>query len=500
MAHKRQLSRPAARGGRARRHGRLRLNHGLRKLHLVLDAFTLASAMALTLFLHGHLRAVWPQLKALPHPSSYAALALLAFPLWLVLAAAMDLHSTFERARSLGALVADLVKLHLAGFVCLAVAQFLTQTAINRSATLLLMGCSLGLMFVERLALRGWARYQHGRGHGQQRLLIVGQPSGRMADFIRDVRGEPLAPALVGVLQPLVSDGDLSLPPPRGLDDVPILGTVGDLSRVLHEHPVDHVMFFPPCNRAEALTDALAVCEALGVTANFSVNLVQLAQARPRVASFCRHPFVSFDVAPKSPEALAVKHGLDFVVAGLLVVAGLPLLLLIALAVRVSMGRPVLFSQARAGRNGRPFRMWKFRTMRPGAEAERASLETLNEMQGPVFKATADPRVTRLGRLLRASSLDELPQLFNVLAGTMSLVGPRPLPLPEQAQIRGWQRRRLSMRPGITGLWQVSGRNDLDFEEWMLLDLQYIDEWSLALDFTLLLKTGPAVLSRRGAR
>lgn len=476
------------------------MNQGLRKLHLVLDALTLAAAMALTLAVHGGMRHVWPQLRALPEPASYAALALLVFPLWLVLAAAMDLHSTFERSRSLGGLAADLVKLHVVGFACLAVAQFLTQTTINRSAIVLLMVCSLVLMFVERLALRSWARYQHARGHGQQRFLIVGQPSGRMAGFVADVRGEPFSPALVGLLQPVSGDDSLSLPPPRGLDGVPVLGTLGDLSRVLHEHPVDHVMFFPPCNRAEQLTEALATCEALGVTANFSVNVVQLAQARPRVASFCRHPFVSFDVAPKSPEALAVKHGLDLVLATALLLLLAPLLLVVALAVAVSMGRPILFSQARAGLHGRPFRMWKFRTMGRDAEAERPSVESLNEMQGPVFKAAADPRVTPLGRVLRATSLDELPQLFNVLTGTMSLVGPRPLPLSEQAQIRGWQRRRLSMRPGITGLWQVSGRNDLGFEEWMLLDLEYIDGWNLSLDFTILLKTAPAVLSRRGAR
>jgi lipopolysaccharide/colanic/teichoic acid biosynthesis glycosyltransferase len=163
------------------------------------------------------------------------------------------------------------------------------------------------------------------------------------------------------------------------------------------------------------------------------------------------------------------------------------------------MGRPVIFAADRAGLNGRAFRMYKFRTMKLGAEADRAGLEAANEMSGPVFKIASDPRVTPLGRFLRKYSLDELPQLFNVLTGSMSLVGPRPLPVGEQEQIRGWQRRRLSMKPGVTGLWQVSGRSGINFEEWMALDLQYVDEWSLLLDLQVLLRTIPAVLVGRGA-
>jgi lipopolysaccharide/colanic/teichoic acid biosynthesis glycosyltransferase len=143
--------------------------------------------------------------------------------------------------------------------------------------------------------------------------------------------------------------------------------------------------------------------------------------------------------------------------------------------------------------------MIKFRTMIPGAEAKQAELAAQNEMTGPVFKVTRDPRVTRLGKFLRKTSIDELPQLLNVFLGQMSLVGPRPLPIKEQQGIRGWHRRRLSMKPGITGIWQISGRNNIDFEEWMRLDQQYVDDWSLGLDLTILLKTVPVVLFGKGA-
>jgi lipopolysaccharide/colanic/teichoic acid biosynthesis glycosyltransferase len=173
--------------------------------------------------------------------------------------------------------------------------------------------------------------------------------------------------------------------------------------------------------------------------------------------------------------------------------------LLVALSILLTMGRPILFIQERAGRRGRPFRMFKFRTMVSDAEARKASLHAHNIMAGPVFKVRNDPRVTRLGRLLRSTSLDELPQLLNVVTGQMSLIGPRPLPRAEQEQIVGWHRRRLSMKPGMTGLWQVSGRSNVDFDQWMKLDLQYVDTWSLREDARILLKTVPVLLHRKGA-
>jgi lipopolysaccharide/colanic/teichoic acid biosynthesis glycosyltransferase len=175
-------------------------------------------------------------------------------------------------------------------------------------------------------------------------------------------------------------------------------------------------------------------------------------------------------------------------------------MLVIAFLVRVTSRGPALFIQPRGGQNGRPFPMLKFRTMLEGAEADRDRLLGANEMDGPVFKLTDDPRVTGLGRILRRTSLDELPQLLNVLAGQMSIVGPRPLPLVETRELTGSDRRRLSMRPGLTCLWQVSGRNDLTFREWMALDLQYVDNWSLTVDLAILVRTIPALLSGRGAR
>lgn len=209
---------------------------------------------------------------------------------------------------------------------------------------------------------------------------------------------------------------------------------------------------------------------------------------------------VTFGSAFAPRAALVIKHGLDRVLAAGAIVTLAPVFAAIGAAVWASTGRPILFVQTRGGLHGRPFRMLKFRTMRVGAEAERDELELSNEMSGPVFKMRDDPRVTPLGRLLRKSSVDELPQLWNVLTGTMSLVGPRPLPLHEHVRLGAWQERRSIMKPGITCLWQISGRSDLDFADWMRLDLAYVEQWSLALDLEILLKTIPRVLLGRGAR
>jgi exopolysaccharide biosynthesis polyprenyl glycosylphosphotransferase len=222
--------------------------------------------------------------------------------------------------------------------------------------------------------------------------------------------------------------------------------------------------------------------------------------SRTFVGEFEGTPMLTLESTPSDPIPLALKRALD--VAGALVGLVLlsPVFLAAALAVRLSSPGPVLYRQDRVGLNGRVFKILKFRSMYADADRRLAELRAHNEMDGPVFKMANDPRMTPVGRWLRRYSLDELPQLWNVLVGEMSLVGPRP-PIPDEVQAyERWQRRRLSMKSGITCLWQVEGRNDIDFETWMKLDMEYIDNWSLALDMKILLKTIPVVLLARGAR
>jgi exopolysaccharide biosynthesis polyprenyl glycosylphosphotransferase len=209
--------------------------------------------------------------------------------------------------------------------------------------------------------------------------------------------------------------------------------------------------------------------------------------------------YVHYVSVRHKPVQLAIKRVIDILASATALLLLSPLMIVVALIVKFTSRGPILFKQLRVGRNARPFNMLKFRSMIANAEELKAKLMQQNEQSGPVFKMSRDPRITPIGRFIRKYSIDELPQLINVLRGEMSLVGPRP-PVPsEVAKYEAWQRRRLSVRPGLTCVWQVSGRNQISFEEWMYLDMQYIDHWSLAQDVQLILKTVPVVLTGRGA-
>jgi len=208
---------------------------------------------------------------------------------------------------------------------------------------------------------------------------------------------------------------------------------------------------------------------------------------------------LTVSATPRQPVALLVKRVTDLFGSAAAIVILSPVFIIAAILIKTTSRGPVFFAQSRVGLNGRTFKLYKFRSMFRDAEEHRAALANRNEMSGPVFKIKNDPRITVVGKWMRRFSIDELPQFWNVLAGDMSLVGPRP-PIPEEVKkYERWQRRRLSMKPGITCLWQVSGRNAIDFENWMRLDLTYIDTWSLRLDVQILLRTVPVVLTARGA-
>ncbi len=458
---------------------------------LSFDAVLVAAALALAVLLHPLLRDTIPFLREMPGLPSVARLATLVLPVWLVLIGLLRLDRVAEHAWTRRELVVALAKLHLLGFLVLSVLLFVTQIVINRSLILTFIASSFALLYVERGALIRWNRWQHASGRAPVRLLLVGDATYDMLAFARVAAAQPFPPKLLGVIggtrEPLAP-----LPPH--------LGDVEVLEGTLRDEAVDAVIFFPPYQTAGRAAEQLAACETLGVPAHFAIELGRPNQAEPRVISLYELPFVTYEVAPKNAARLAIKHGCDVLLAALAVVLLSPVLAAAALAILVTMGRPILFGQDRAGLRGRRFRMYKFRTMVADAEARQAALSSRNEMTGPVFKIARDPRITPLGRFLRRSSIDELPQLFNILSGSMSIVGPRPLPVREQQQIVGWHRRRLSMKPGLTCLWQISGRNEIGFEDWMKLDLKYIDEWSLSLDALIIVKTVPAVLRGSGAR
>jgi exopolysaccharide biosynthesis polyprenyl glycosylphosphotransferase len=346
----------------------------------------------------------------------------------------------------------------------------------------------------EKVALRMLSRWVRARGYNFRTALIVGTggKAAQFGDFL-----EAHAHWGFRVLGYLDDDNGGEI---RLRDRWPCLGRITDMEAVLAREVVDEVIFVIEKGKLGEYEEALLVAERHGVRAHVSLDIFPHVLARPVLEELDGIPLLSFTTAPSNPGQLAVKRVIDLAFALLLFLITLPIQILAALAILLTSGTPVLFRQVRCGLNGRQFTLLKFRTMRPGAADRLSEISHLNEMTGPVFKVRRDPRSTPVGRVLRRLSIDELPQLWNVIVGNMSLVGPRP-PLPaEVSRYQPWQRRRLSMKPGLTCLWQVSGRSEVDFDRWMELDLKYIDTWSPLLDLKILLKTVPAVLSGRGAR
>ncbi len=282
------------------------------------------------------------------------------------------------------------------------------------------------------------------------------------------------------------------------LNDTPLT----KLLQMLHEHSVNGVILAARHAYFEQAEAVINACELEGIEAWVVADFFRTQISHASFDDFYGRPVMVFRSTPEASWQRVLKWILDFFGALLLLIVLAIPLALVALLIRLTSPGPVLFRQLRSGLNGAPFTIYKFRTMVTNAEQLKHELESMNEMRGPVFKVTNDPRITPIGKLLRRRSIDELPQLFNVLRGEMSLVGPRPLPVDEVGRFNDLaHRRRLSVRPGLTCLWQISGRNQIsEFKDWVRLDLEYIDNWSLWLDFKILLRTIPVVLAGTGAK
>lgn len=331
------------------------------------------------------------------------------------------------------------------------------------------------------------------RGVGVASLLVVGADEvGR--SVMRTIYARPdLAYRIVGFL-----DDD----PDRAESDIgrfPALGGIGRLRKVLSEGQIDAVIVTLPWERHRQIRQIVEACRAHQVRVQVVPDMFQMSMARVAVEDLGGIPVLSFREPSLRAWQMALKRLMDVVIAGTGLVTLSPILGLIALAIRLDSPGPIIFRQRRVGRGGRPFILFKFRSMYDGAESQVATLRAQNEANGPLFKLKDDPRRTRVGKWIRRASLDELPQLWNVLRGEMSLVGPRPALESEVSGYAPWHRRRLDALPGITGLWQVSGRSELTFDEMVLLDIYYIENWSPTLDLQILLRTVPTVLRGTGA-
>ena len=332
-------------------------------------------------------------------------------------------------------------------------------------------------------------------GHNIKTMLIVGGgPRARW--FANEIRQRTdLGYRIIGYVDDETNFNG------HGVKGIPRLGDVDELPVITAENVIDEVFVALPIkSQYTKIEAAINLLEEQGIMVHLLSDHFPRRLARSHSSEFEGAPLLSLTSAPPATWRTEIKRLVDIAVALILMVLLFPFLAIVALAIRFDSKGPIFFIQERVGFNKRRFRMIKFRTMCVDAEARMAELEHLNEKTGPIFKINNDPRTTRLGKWLRKASIDELPQLVNVLLGDMSIVGPRPLSVRDASRMEvAWQKRRFSVKPGLTCLWQVSGRNNLSFEQWMELDLEYIDRWSLGLDGMILLRTIPAILLARGA-
>jgi exopolysaccharide biosynthesis polyprenyl glycosylphosphotransferase len=341
-----------------------------------------------------------------------------------------------------------------------------------------------------------WLAIVRRHGHNLRYMLILGTNS-RAIEFARKIEAAPeRGYQLLGFV-----DEDWPKLDEFNATGYKLCCDYAGLAEYLRRNVVDEVAIYLPLRSFyEHSSQVAALCEQHGMVMRFASDIFGLKTARSRTEEFEGDHHIAAYTGVRDGWPLLVKRVLDLAISFTLLVLLAPLFLVVAALIKLTSHGPVFFRQERMGINKRRFIIYKFRTMIPNAEEMMATLEDLNEVSGPVFKIMDDPRITPIGKFLRRTSIDELPQLFNILKGDMSLVGPRPLPVRDyQGFNQDWQRRRFTVRPGITCLWQVNGRSSIPFEQWMRLDLQYMDEWSLWLDLKILARTIPAVLRGSGA-
>src|SRR5437016_1957080 len=465
------------------RHRKARVLFGLSDIILVAVAFEAAYQTRILLHLE-HAFYLTVELKAL-------VLGCVLFA-WVTIGLWLDTYEKLDSGHP-RIILRDAVRQCAYGSVCLVIFEYVFRLDLSRLFLLLFAVYAWVLLLLFRLTagrVVGVIRREFAAPHY---VMVVGtgvrairmgraleQSSGygiRLRGFLSE---QPDAPAEIALRVPYKV-----LP-------------IADLPTILRQHVVDEIIFAVGSESLARLEEYFLLCDEEGVRTRVAVDFFPHVNSTVSLDRFGATPLLTFSAAPYDEIKLLVKRLTDILIAGAGLVVLAPCMALVAVLIRLTSTGPVVFQQVRCGLNGRLFLFYKFRSMCADAEQLKGELEHLNT-RGTAFKIPGDPRLTRIGRYLRKFSIDEWPQLWNVLRGEMSLVGPRPAVPSEVDQYKCWQRRRLRMRPGLTCLWAISGRDKVDFETWMKLDMEYIDNWSLALDWKILLRTIPRVLSGRGA-
>lgn len=427
-----------------------------------------------------------PFVAAIPEP--IAALTLYAVA-WPIVLWTQGLYRPRVRLTARGEIVDILRATAIFAAAMLSLLFIFKLPDVSRALLLLLFPGLAASAMLTRLALRFLLTQMRERGRNTRFILVLGT-NGRAQSFADLVESHhELGLVVVGHL---AADGE------NAVVTREILGRVQEIEGILHSQVVDEVAICLPLTQSQHIDEIARLCEEEGKIVRIPMYMLEHTLSAGRVEDVAGLPIYSLVSGPDRVAGLLAKRLLDVAGSCVLLVLLSPLMAAVALAIRFDSAGGVLFRQTRVGLHGRTFEVLKFRTMIDGAERRLAELAERNEIRGHAFKVTNDPRITRVGRWLRRTSLDELPQLWNVFRGEMSLVGPRPPLISEVAGYDVWHRRRLSMKPGMTGLWQVRARSEQDFDRWVETDLEYIDSWSLWLDLRIILRTIPAVLLREG--
>ncbi|NIR51191.1 sugar transferase [candidate division KSB1 bacterium] len=422
-----------------------------------------------------------------------AILIFSSIPIWLFLLSIQGAYKEL-RTKTIGKQFEIILKSSILTTITLGSLIFIFKmTLTSRLFIAITSIVTIILLIGAKILLNRFFDYMHKKGYNQINLLIVGTGK-RAQEFIKVVKNHSnWGLRIVGLIDD--EHGMFG----KDIEGFRVLGRLQDIPFILHRIVVDRVIFVVPRLWLNRIDEAILACEREGISTSISMDLYNLRVAKVRQTDFYGFPLLEFETFSAKQWQLFFKRVIDILLSLTLLLLFSPLIIVAIIAIKLESKGPVLFSQVRSGLNGRKFKLYKFRTMVVGAEMKKRELEKMNEMDGPVFKIRHDPRITRVGAILRKTSIDEIPQLINVLKGDMSIVGPRP-PLPVEVELyKMWQRRRLSLKPGLTCIWQVSGRNRIQFEKWMEMDLEYIDKWSLWLDFKILFKTVFVVLFGYGA-
>ena len=455
------------------------------QVHQLADACLFAASFWLAYAVRGNARfSEWLGLDAIP-PDMFEQVWWLYFALVPAAPLVLESQGFYNRpaVHSRSALLWPLLRGSMLVTVGIVLLLFYFKAPAPRGVSFIFILFSCSLVWIKEEVLTAAMHSPMARAQSKRRVILAGTPTetSRLRQTFKTGAGDELE---------IVAEYNLAG------------STLPQLIELLHEHSASCVLVTAKHTNFERVEHVIQLCETEGVEAWLVADFFATQIARASFDEIFGRPLIVFRSTPETSWQMLAKQALDLVGALLLLCLSAPLMIVIALLIKLTSKGPVFFRQQRSGLNGAPFSIYKFRTMVTNAEQTQHELAAMNEMSGPVFKVTNDPRVTPIGKWLRKSSLDELPQIFNVLHGEMSLVGPRPLPVDEVRRFNDLaHRRRLSVKPGITCLWQISGRNKIsDFGDWVRLDLQYIDNWSIWLDLAILLRTIPVVLLGTGAK